>query len=121
MRRLLVFAALALVGCRGTRPDSLDDEGLASFYASALHGRPTASGVPYDERQLTAAHRSLPFGTCVRVERRDVARAVEVRITDRGPYAGGRLIDVSRAAAEQLGMVRAGVVPVRLSACRRRP
>lgn len=86
--------------------------GLASYYADSLAGRPTASGEPYDPGELTAAHRTLPFGTLVEVAR-DGGRTVVVRINDRGPFGKKkRLIDLSRRAAEELGMVRAGVVSV---------
>lgn len=88
--------------------------GTASYYADKFAGRRTASGALYEPRAMMAAHRSLPFGTVVRVTRIDDARSVYVRITDRGPFARGRIVDLSRAAAEELGMVRAGVVKVKL-------
>jgi rare lipoprotein A len=91
--------------------------GLATFYHDSLTGNPTASGVPYDPEQLSAAHRTLPFGTRLRVTRTDVVSAAVLCVTvnDRGPFGGkGRIIDVSRRAAERLGMVRKGVVPVRV-------
>jgi len=93
-------------------------EGRASYYADSLAGRPTASGEPYDPRALTAASRDLPFGTIVRVVRlsadgRELGR-VTVRINDRGPHRDlTRILDLSRAAAEELDMIRAGVVPIR--------
>jgi rare lipoprotein A len=91
------------------------EEGLASYYSLALAGRSTASGEPYDPGALTAAHRSLPFGSVVQVERTDGAGApVRVRINDRGPFVRGRIIDLSDAAATRLRMKRDGVVPVRL-------
>jgi rare lipoprotein A len=87
--------------------------GLATFYGDEQHGGPTASGERFDKHKLTAAHRTLPFGARVRVTNTRNRRSVEVRINDRGPYAGrGRIIDVSEAAARQLGMIDAGVVPV---------
>jgi rare lipoprotein A len=88
--------------------------GLASWYSDALHGRPTASGEPYDRDALTAAHRSLPFGTVVRVTRTDDGRDVVVKVNDRGPFAEGRIIDLSRRAAEELGMIEEGVVRVEI-------
>ena len=90
--------------------------GLATYYHDSLEGNLTASGQPYDPDALSAAHRTLPFGTRVRVTRTDVALApVCVTVNDRGPFAGKRrVIDVSRRAAEQLDMVRAGIVPVRV-------
>lgn len=89
------------------------ERGRASYYADSLAGRATASGEPYDPRALTAAHRTLPFGTWVEVVRPD-GRRVRVRVNDRGPFKAGRVIDLSRAAAEALGMVSAGVVEVEL-------
>lgn len=87
--------------------------GRASFYTDRLTGRPTATGEPYDPAAFTAAHRTLPLGTYVDVARAD-GRHVIVRINDRGPYAGGRVIDLSRRAAWELGMIREGVVEVAL-------
>lgn len=88
------------------------ETGLASFYADSLHGRKTASGEPYDRNALTAAHKALPFGTRVRVTNLKNNRSVTVRINDRGPFVRGRIIDLSHAAAKQLGMLRAGVIRV---------
>jgi rare lipoprotein A len=89
-------------------------EGGASWYADALAGRRTASGEPYDPTELIAAHRALPFGTRLRVTNLANDRSVEVRVIDRGPFVGGRILDVSRSAAEQLGIVRAGHGRVRV-------
>lgn len=94
--------------------------GRASFYSDKLSGRATASGEPYDPHALTAAHRSLPFGTVVDVTGPEGKR-VQVRINDRGPFRRGRIIDLSRAAAERLGMVRAGVVEVTMRVVHRPP
>ncbi|AKV02910.1 Rare lipoprotein A precursor [Labilithrix luteola] len=92
-----------------------DQVGLASWYGNAFAGRKTANGERFDPSKRTAAHRSLPFGTWVEVRRVDTGRTVRVRITDRGPYAGGgRIIDVSKRAAEELDMVRTGVTRVEL-------
>lgn len=82
--------------------------GHASWYGPGFNGRRTASGERYDMNAFTAAHRTLPFGTLVRVRSLVNGREVEVRITDRGPYSRGRIIDVSRAAAEDLGMLGLG-------------
>lgn len=97
------------------RPALLDGEparefqrGAASWYGPGFHGRRTASGEIYDMHDLTAAHRTLPFGTLVRVHSLVNGRDVDVRITDRGPFSGNRIIDVSRAAAEELGMLGLG-------------
>jgi len=91
-------------------------EGLAAFYADSLHGKRTASGEAYDKGALTAAHRHLRFGTVVRVLNLENRRSVDVRINDRGPFGSAeRIIDLSRAAAEELDMIRAGVVRVRVT------
>jgi rare lipoprotein A len=84
---------------------------LASFYS---HGRQTASGEKFDPHDLTAAHRTLPFGTRVRVTSLATGRSVTVRVNDRGPYARGRAIDVSSSAAKMLGITRQGVAKVKL-------
>ena len=110
---VLVAVSCTSLGKSATAGDF--DEGLAAYYADALHGRPTASGEPYDKSALTAAHKSLPFGTVVRVTSFTNRRSVEVRINDRGPFKGRhRIIDLSRAAAERLDMIRAGVIGVRI-------
>lgn len=90
------------------------EQGQASYYADRYHGRRTASGETYDRNALTAAHRSLPFGTRVRVTRLDNGRDTVVRINDRGPFVRGRVIDLSRRAAEELDMFGPGVVDVRV-------
>jgi rare lipoprotein A len=96
-----------------TSPALARFSGEASYYSDKLAGRSTASGEPYDPRAFTAAHRSLPFGTVVRVVRSEPPGVVYVRINDRGPFRKGRVIDLSRAAAEALEMMRAGVIPIR--------
>jgi rare lipoprotein A len=93
--------------------------GMATYYAQRFAGRRTANGERYDPRAMTAAHRTLPFGTVLRVTRVDAAgeprgAPVVVRVNDRGPYARGRIIDLSMAAARKLDMIRAGVVRVRI-------
>jgi len=88
--------------------------GEASWYGEPHHGRTTASGETYDMNQLTAAHRTLPLGTRVLVTNLRNGRAVEVRINDRGPTVEGRIIDLSYAAARELGAVSGGTIPVRL-------
>lgn len=89
------------------------EDGDASYYSDRLAGNTTANGERYDPEALTAAHRTLRFGTRVEVRRDNGARVI-VCINDRGPFVGGRIIDLSRAAAEALGIVRAGVAPVTL-------
>lgn len=89
--------------------------GSASYYAAKFHGRRTASGEMFDNRAMTAAHRTLPFGTLVRVTNPANGASVVVRITDRGPFSRDRMIDVSRAAAEDLGLIARGHATVELS------
>lgn len=89
-------------------PESTSEQGPASFYGRLFHQRRTASGERFDMRALTAAHPSLPFGTRVCVKSLVNGRHVQVRINDRGPHVGGRIIDLSQAAAEALDMVGRG-------------
>lgn len=88
--------------------------GKASFYADRFEGQPTASGEKYKNNKLTAAHKSLPFGTKVRVTNLVNGNSVEVIINDRGPYVDGRIIDVSRKAAEELGFINQGITEVKI-------
>jgi peptidoglycan lytic transglycosylase len=97
-----------------TAPALATLEGEASYYGNSLAGHATASGEPYRPQAFTAAHKKLPLGTVLRVTRHDGTRTVYVRINDRGPYGSSRrILDLSHAAAEQLGMLRAGVLEVR--------
>jgi rare lipoprotein A len=93
--------------------------GTASWYGAELAGRPTASGVPFDPDQLTAAHRTLPLGTVVVVTRVETGATVQVVVNDRGPFTGGRVLDVSQAAAARLGFIDAGTtqVTIRIVGC----
>ena len=115
-------AAATLVLCAGTaqadEPGSHTagaafQSGKASWYGPGFHGRRTASGERFDSGDLTAAHRTLPFGSRVRVMNKTTGRAVVVRINDRGPYAHGRIIDLSRASAQAIGI--SGVASVALA------
>ena len=111
--------ALYLAGCSGSRDASQQrgeaiQTGEASWYGPGFHGRQTANGERYNQNQLTAAHRTLEFGTMVRVVNLDNGKSVVVRINDRGPYARGRIIDLSRAAAREIDMIQSGVANVRL-------
>jgi rare lipoprotein A len=91
-------------------------EGLASYYAEPYHGRKTASGEIFDTYQaMTAAHRTLPFNTMVRVTNTSNGRQVDVRINDRGPFVDGRVIDLSLRAAKEIDLVGPGVAPVKLT------
>jgi len=91
------------------------ERGKASWYGGQFHGRRTANGETYDKYALTAAHKTLPFGTIVRVRSLTLGREVHVRINDRGPFLPGRVIDVSQAAAQALGLTGLGVVEVSLN------
>ncbi|WP_093413391.1 MULTISPECIES: septal ring lytic transglycosylase RlpA family protein [unclassified Pseudomonas] len=120
MKRLLGLAILAslFTGCASYNvdPRGYDESGTASYYGAKHHGKRTASGEPFDQHALTAAHRKLPFGTRVKVTNLNNDKTVIVRINDRGPFTRGRLIDLSRAAADQLGMLRSGTARVRVQA-----
>ena len=108
----ILFGHAAASGLPHERREGL--LGIASWYGQRHHGRPTASGKPFNMHALTAAHRSLPLGTRVRVTNLENGRSVVVRITDRGPYVRGRSIDLSHAAAKALGMVKRGLASVRM-------
>lgn len=119
----LVAAGVGLHGCVAARAatepatsgGALETvRGTASYYADALAGNSTASGVPYDPSSLVAAHRTYPFGTRLRVRNLANGREVEVRIVDRGPFVRGRVLDLSRAAAERLGFIREGLARVQI-------
>lgn len=90
---------------------------MASFYGPGFRGRLTANGERFDPDGRTAAHRTLPFGTCLYVESVATGRGVRVRVNDRGPYAGGRILDLSEGAARELRMTAQGVARVRLYTC----
>jgi len=113
---VLLLAAACAHGPRtgGGEPMS---EGLASYYGESLRGQRTASGERFDPDAFTAAHRSLAFGTCMRVENARNGRSVRVRVNDRGPFVKGRIVDVSQAAARALDFLREGVARVRLFLC----
>lgn len=93
---------------------SAEEYGLVSYYSDSFQGRKTASGEPYDTGKLTAAHKSLPFGTIIKITRLDNKKSVRVRVNDRGPYIKGRIVDVSRRAAENLGIIKDGHAQVKV-------
>ena len=117
-----VWALALLAGCSravvSTPPvpptAGAEEVGYASWYGAPHHGRRTASGEVYDMHQLTAAHRTMPFGTRLLVTNRDTSQSAEVRVNDRGPFVEGRILDLSYAAARQLGAVGPGIIPVRV-------
>ena len=102
----LIFLSLQAVALAGS------EEGMASYYADSLHGNLTASEEPYDKDAMTAAHRTLAFGTRVKVTNLDNGKSVELVINDRGPHVKHRIIDVSGAAARQLGLIDSGTAKV---------
>ena len=122
--RLLPLAVAAgfMVACAGPRATmrptpavvGAEERGLASWYGHPYHGRRTSNGEVYDMHRMTAAHRTLPFSTWLHVENLSTGQTARVRVNDRGPFVDGRILDVSRAAALELGIVGPGVVPVRL-------
>lgn len=119
-----LLAVIVLAGCLGggqSRARGLDEaQGMASYYGDKFAGETTASGDRFDPGAMTAAHPRLPFGTVVRVTRLDgEEQSVVVRINDRGPFVDDRIIDVSKAAAEELGMIQEGVVEVRVEVLER--
>ena len=117
---LLLLSAVGLAtSCAATGPRPSADAttaevGYASYYSARHEGRATASGARYDPDALTAAHRTLPFGTRARVTNLENGRSVVVTITDRGPFRRGRVIDVSERAARTLGFVAKGIARVRV-------
>ena len=111
---ILIFSA-TIAGCGGLAEAEPQSRGKASFYS---HGTKTASGERFQPGAMTAAHRSLPFGTKVRVTDVHSKRSVVVRINDRGPFIKGRIIDVSRGAANELGMIGRGIAMVDLQIIR---
>ena len=123
--RVALAALLTLSGTFATGDSRIEEEGglsytaegRASYYSSRLHGRRTASGEPYDETEMTAAHPSLPFDSLLCVTNLFNGRSAEVRVNDRGPFSGNRIIDLSMAAARELGMLRAGTARVRVENC----
>lgn len=115
--RRLIAAALLILTAAGAAAAS--QTGYASWYGGKFHGRRTANGEVFDTNKLTAAHKSLPFGTVVEVKNLRNGATVQVRINDRGPFVEGRIIDLSRAAAERLDMLGSGVTPVSLTVVRK--
>ena len=110
-----MLSLLAAVTTGGRAQESGEvQEGDASYYADSLHGRPTANGETYDRNALTAAHPSLPFGTRLRVTSVETGKSVVVVVNDRGPYADGRIVDLSRAAARAIGLIDEGHARVQL-------
>ena len=108
---LLLLTALLLTTTTAAFAQSA---GKASYYGNSLHGRRTSDGSRYHKDSLTCAHRTLPFGTLLKVRNVNNGKEVVVKVNDRGPYCRGRVVDLSMAAAKELGMVAAGVVAVQV-------
>ncbi|MEO8594249.1 MAG: septal ring lytic transglycosylase RlpA family protein [Candidatus Solibacter sp.] len=134
----IVVAAIAFAGCGHKKRPGVTatprtprtpvtvkpgdtEEGVASWYGNPYHGRQAANGEIYDMEKMTAAHRTLPFETWVRVYDLDNQRTTEVRITDRGPFIDGRIIDLSHAAARELQLIGPGVARVRVEVIKAPP
>src|SRR3569833_1706279 len=109
---LIVLAAIcfAFTSCG----KFITENGKASYYADNFNGKKTASGQTFNNNKLTAAHKTLPFGTVVTVKNKTNGKTVQVTITDRGPYAKGRVIDLTKEAASQIGILNQGVAEVQL-------
>ncbi len=114
MRKALQFTLFALVLTVCTTLEAQDNVGIASYNSDSFQGRETASGERYDKNQLTAAHKTLAFGTYLKVTRLDNKRSVTVRVNDRGPYIRGRIVDLSRKAAEALNLITDGHANVKI-------
>jgi rare lipoprotein A len=119
MNRLHVLLILSIVlffaGCGSTANLGKPlQQGIASWYGPNFHGKQTANGERFDQHAMTAAHKRLPFNTLVRVVHRETGKNIIVRINDRGPFVDNRIIDLSRKAAEEIGMIGSGTAPVRL-------
>jgi rare lipoprotein A len=114
----LAYSVVTLSACslfeRQVPSSGTSQYGMASWYGAAFAGRKTASGEVFNPSEMTAAHRSFPFGCKVQVTHRNSKRYVRVKINDRGPFARGRIIDLSERAAEKLTMKKSGVAPVRV-------
>jgi rare lipoprotein A len=115
---LLIAASCAARRSPGSPRGGWREQGVASWYGEPFHGRRTASGEVYDMNRISAAHRTLPFGAVVRVTNLDNGRRLDLRINDRGPFVKNRILDVSRAAAIELGMIGPGTARVELRVLR---
>ncbi|MGD8536328.1 MAG: septal ring lytic transglycosylase RlpA family protein [Candidatus Aminicenantes bacterium] len=118
---LLLVASFLLSSCAGMHyfPTGSSQRGMASWYGEDFHGKQTSNKEIYDMHTMTAAHKTLPFGTHVRVTNLNNGKSVVVRINDRGPFVKGRIIDLSYAAAQRLGMAETGVAPVVIKVLKR--
>lgn len=117
---IFIIGLLIIGACKSNKNNAVTEskmteaKGKASFYANRLEGKKTANGEIYTATKMTAAHATLPFGTEVEVTNLSNGKTVRVRINDRGPFRNGRIIDLSRAAAEKLDMIKSGVTQVEI-------
>ena len=121
LARPLLLCLLLVAGCasvhgasRGKVEVGMTEKGVASWYGPGFHGRQTASGERYDQDRISAAHPTLPFGTLIRVENLDNGKTLEMAINDRGPFAKRRILDLSKGAAQRLGVIGPGTANIRL-------
>ena len=111
MNKFLALLAMPMIALASPVAAAVETS-TASWYGPGFHGRTTANGERYDQYGISAAHKTLPFGTRVRICNQWTTQCVDVRINDRGPYIAGRSFDLSYGAAQQIGMLQSGVVPI---------
>ncbi len=114
MKKILFTSLFALLFLGISRAAISQEIGMASYYADKFQGRKTASGEKYDRKKLTCAHNTYPFGTMLKVTRLDNQKSVVVRVNDRGPHVSGRIVDLSLAAAEKIGLTKDGITKVKV-------
>jgi len=115
---LFITTCLAAFTSYNSFAQQINTEGVASYYADKFVGRTTANGDKYKHNKLTAAHKTLPFGTKVKVTNLNNKKTVVVVINDRGPFVKGRIIDLSKSAAKKLDFINAGITKVRIKVLR---
>ena len=114
MKKIIFVLSVCLISFNLIARSTIQN-GKASYYADKFQGRKTTSGEPYDKRKFTAAHKTLPFNTIVKITSKKNSKSVVVRINDRGPHVKGRIIDLSRIAAEKIDLVKHGISSVTLT------
>ena len=116
MKRIIIIVSILVQALAAMAQEYV---GKASFYGPGFHGRRAANGSIYDMNEMTCAHKSLPFGSILKVTNQNNGKSITVKVTDRGPYVKGRIIDLSVAAAKEIDMVDKGVVPVKVEVIER--
>ncbi|NOQ64146.1 MAG: septal ring lytic transglycosylase RlpA family protein [Methyloprofundus sp.] len=114
MSKIMLRSFVFLIFCLSSSLSMAAEEGIASYYSDVFQGKKTASGEKYDKNKLTSSHKTLPFGTKVKVTDLKNNKSVIVTVNDRGPFSKKRIIDLSRAAAQKIGLIDAGISRVRL-------